>query len=352
MTALSRQERELRRFFQQLQQTGREGSPIYGVRRDQTARDAPFRQRFTEQSIRLGVQAAGARTTLATRTASIGLGYGVSVVGKDIMQQVATAVTGRTLDVVNDYMRETQRQINRRAGLERMHEEVAQGAKRAMLQSYHGQVNRTNNRYRPQARLTGRLLPALEAMVPEVSRDSINLLDTAYLDRIAAHWRRLNYGTEGSIGQKPVPAFPLRFAEGSAGSLMDRTRPRPGFTMPPGFFVGPNGRIVPFSGARAGSDQFFLHAQNPGVEQTAAEDADFFNTRPKRLKLGLPPLPVERFLPGKGRKSRGIRGYRFTDSGLRYLAREYPNRLLTVAEQWFLESQRAIQPVETTVHPS
>jgi hypothetical protein len=283
------------------------------------------------------VLAAGARNATVTR-ASIGLGFGVSVVGNDVMAQVAQVASERTVKVVNDYLRKTQRQVSRRAGLENMHERVGNKAKQSMLDSYRALVgNKPNQGYRPQSRLTGKMYDALSSMKPRVSRDSVEVVDFSYLDRKAAHWRRLNYGTEGSVAQKAPGSFPLRSAEGTFGFLMDRTFPSSGFTLPKGFWTDLTGKIVPF-GARNPSHLFF-----PASEQVSA------TKRLEELRRERPGGPK---LLAEGRRSRGIRGYRFTDAALRTLAREYPNELLTVAERWFLESQRAIQPVQETVSPS
>lgn len=321
---------------------------ISRVRVNQSVSERPFRQRETPTSIRVGVLAAGARNATVTRTA-IGLGYGVSLVGRDVMQQVVKVASERTVEVINDYLREVQRQQNRRAGLENMHDRVANGAKQAMLASYRTMVgNKPNQGYRPRSRLTGRMYQALVSMKPRVSRDSIELVDFPYLDRRAAHWRRLNYGTE-PMKQKTPGSYPLRSAEGTFGRLRDRTFPSRAFNLPAGFWTDGSGNVVPF-GAPNPAEMFFPRRRFKSDVQ--AHSAEFQSNAFSSLRAAARDAETrEASLRSHTRRSRGIKGYRFTDKGLEYLAREYPNELLAVAERWYEESRNAIVPVETTVRP-
>lgn len=101
----------------------------------------------------------------------------------------------------------------------------------------------------------GALLRAIKA--PDFFRATatgLQFINTSRLDREAKQWKRLNFGA-GAGAIRPPGRYEVSFNGLLVATLGLTPDPRPGFKMPPGFFLGPNGRVQ--RGGEPGTGMFY-----------------------------------------------------------------------------------------------
>lgn len=199
-------------------------------------------------------------------------------------------------------------QTKEKSRFRQAHQDVGEAAMRSIAQGFVSRrFRRPVGQYRVgDDRLTGKLGRALSNTTQNVlaSEHGLAIVNTGYLDREAAHWRRLNFGAGGG-GREGIIA-PQQFAitwEGVvAGTLGLETQPSHSFVVPYGYWVGGGGGPVrPDIGAR-GNDQFFVG--NPSGRFTPGHDVGIVRQHRK--------------------VSRGIASRNFLDAGVRRVANELP----------------------------
>lgn len=196
------------------------------------------------------------------------------------------------------------------ADMYRIHSDVAHEAMVAVLEDYDAKVTDRPGAppsYRIGTRYSGgalrRALSSPSMAVP--TAEGINYVDQDLLNQEARHWMRLNFGA-GERGSENRPgAFPLMYDQRVVYTLQFRAGPRPGFSMPHGWFYGPNGEMVGADAGRRG-----LHAFGPW-----------------RKPLLYP--------------TKGIRGRQFLDAGLEVMATELPGRYHQQFDLWFAAGTEA-----------
>jgi hypothetical protein len=222
--------------------------------------------------------------------------------------------------------------VNRREGLARVHEEVANLARDAVLTAYDEKVGLNGHPvYRQnQNRLSGRMEKALHRPdVIRAQRDGIIFGNAAVLNATAKHWQRLNFGAGRrgqSRGQQPAP---LMLDGHRIGFLRFGIGPRPAFNMPPGMFlVGDS----PVAFRHGGKDAFYPYGM--AMKRLA------FKGMSARERAGL----GNARLIGKAYPTEGIKGAHFFEAGLFVLGQRLPGEYLKLAKQWIAEAASEIHP--------
>lgn len=260
----------------------------------------------------------------------------------DLIAQALPAMTGTAQKALAEFAGNAGRLMDRRQGLETVNQGIAEKARVKVLESYAERVRpKPNKGYRRRRRLTGRILRALESpSFIEATRLGVNFGNENMLDRTAAHWHRLNYGTEGGISQRAAPQYPLGFS-GGGGFLSDTDRPSPAFSLPEGFFfdVGTGAR-VPF-GAKSGSEGFAPHTSKGLPTHIHGLLQKLGSGRQDDFLKAFGAQQEQRGLAQK-HVSKGIRGYRFFDAGIQYLATNLPKAWEEIAIDWFDQAFKAI----------
>lgn len=137
---------------------------------------------------------------------------------------------------IRDMIKDLEDEILTEKDTLRVHELVAEEAREAMVKSFRARnaLSKVDSYSRP-GRLSGRLEKALRnpRSVVGTSR-SIRILDLEFMDREAAHWRRLNFGVKGTKRGGRVPEmFTIKFDNvGVKGNFGSRAQSRPNFRVP------------------------------------------------------------------------------------------------------------------------
>lgn len=175
-------------------------------------------------------------------------------------------------------------------------------------------------------RLPGALRTTLQSPTMAVaSGTGIQYLDLSLLNSDARHWRRLNFGTQGSAVHNVSGALqPVSFDGRALFYVGSQGGPRPGFALPPGRFINPGtGLRVPYG---------------------PSEGSSYSGSSPT----------VDRFFPGGGGRSavqsRGIQGRHFIEPAFAVFAHDFPIALKTLYDLWIADAsaKTTSSPVTTT----
>jgi len=143
------------------------------------------------------------------------------------------------------------------------------------------------------------------------------------LDAAAAQWHRLNFGAGGRAGGGGDQEFPVHFGSGGGTALGFDDGPSPGFSMPPGVWVGMSGDRVSAGSSGRGTDQFF--PQSRPITNDSGAKVGSVNIRPKGI-MGA---------SNRSRQTGGIEGKHFMEAGLRRIANDLPIVMDTYAQDRF-----------------
>lgn len=205
-----------------------------------------------------------------------------------------------------------------RNDVRRIHGQVAGLMRQSVMDAYVTEVEgrKVVDSYRAgQNRLPGKLKPALSN--PEMAVGTtrgINFINEGLLDREAKHWKRLNFGAQGTaVTNGPSPTFPVSLFGEQLFNIGLTEGPRPGFRMPAGLWRDSSGNVLR-SGESADGGALSIP---PSIHQ-------FYPTS-KRL-----------FFP-----TRGIQGRHFLEAGLETLVRELPFAYDRLVTGWIERGTRA-----------
>lgn len=166
----------------------------------------------------------------------------------------------------------------------------------------------------------GRMLQALQSEeLFRATYDGILFGNTAFLDRSARQWHRLNFGARPA-GQYTPRMYPVRFSNLAIGSFgFAGESPSDPFVIPAGWWFGggpPTGRFYPYS--RSG-----WWGENTENESGAPTS----------------------YVPPYGRWTKGIRAWKFLDAAPRTLAENLGTVYENLYEVWFNQASRGRGPV-------
>lgn len=220
-----------------------------------------------------------------------------------------------------DFANELQKPLDQ--ARQEMFQRLGENAQRSMLSAYGQLVSKRSTvpSYRSgNGRLSGGVLRRAigSSEFFTATADGLEWGNTAFLDSEARHWHRINFGAGdrgagGDAKEFPVFGTALGFEEG----------PSPAFSMPPGFWLGPDGKIQRggsrfsaenVSGIR-GSGAFYPSttdvSKGGGGLQAALGRAGARSTRRGR--------------PAGWRPTKGIEAANFMNAGLARIARDLPD---------------------------
>lgn len=218
-------------------------------------------------------------------------------------------------------------QIGNRRDIAETHQILAASMREAIRHAYQTNVEarKTHSDYGPRegspSRLQGVLWAALksETMCSGDAR-GIALGDDQLLAGAAKHLYRLQFGTRGE-GERGEPArdYPITLFGDRLFDVGLIDDPRPGFSLPPGLFLGS-------SGATGGGGKPLWYA--PSVARRGTDI--YFPLRGARMD------PI---------KARAIEARRFLDAGLEDLSEKFPGAYNRLVSGWLDRNTRAGQIV-------
>jgi len=225
---------------------------------------------------------------------------------------------------------------------------VAFAGQQAVLRAYDRNVEqpRIVGSYARHNRLSGELEPALEdPKFYSANADGILFGNQRLLDQRARHWRRLNFGAGSrSVRIQPSQGV-LRIYGANVGVLRLVRRKSPGFQLPPGVFIGRDGKP-----SRPGS-AFSLSDYQRQVSRNRVRTGRGFsalNTTASQFRPA--PSAVAKELGLRWLPTKGIAARHFIDAGLPVIARRLPAVLDGVRRDFFAaerRNQRAAARVRT-----
>lgn len=141
----------------------------------------------------------------------------------------------------------------------RLHDDIGRRAQQAVLNAYAQTV--TARKRTPSYRLGdryagGRLRAAIaSSSFYEATPRGLTFINRDVLDREAKHWHRLNFGA-GARGGGGRRLYEIRWGGLVAATIGFDDGPSKAFGLPEGFFLGPEGRPVPWGSAPRSSQPF------------------------------------------------------------------------------------------------
>lgn len=246
----------------------------------------------------------------------------VSLPAKEAMQAVSQGIETKLARAFNEYAKSMASDVSKKHKLRKMHRDVAEGAKNAVVSAYSSKTRRPSYRQAGRGslrRYSGKaLLRALKSDSFVRSSDKgIAFGDMDLLDRQAAQWYRLNFGTEGQVNTPSYPTGSMRFGFGNRYSpfrlSLDAYKPSASFNVP---MRGRGMWSKDFKPSTSGSA---ISAETRGIGRDA-----LYVGRSIVVKKGTSTKANPFF---RSVESRGIKGERFLDRGARYINENYPRQL-------------------------
>lgn len=249
-----------------------------------------------------------------------------SKVRTDLISMISDAVArqGAAIDTMVGYIATHFGDLSRQepALFQQAHQDVGNAAMVSVVTGFNNRrFRRDTGPYRGgENRLSGRLGRAL-ASRSNVSASSVGLsiINEGFLDREAAHWRRLNFGAgagsrEGIIAPQQ---FAITWGGVAAGVLGLAEQPSAAFQIPRGFWLSSGGEVVSPNPA-LGSARFY-----PGDPSNAGYGSGLPKQRP--------------------RITGGIASRNFIDAGVRRIANELPRAYQTLYEGHFARTSEGLK---------
>lgn len=181
----------------------------------------------------------------------------------------------------------------------------------------------------------------------QASSDDIRYIDEGRLFKEAAHWARMNFGTQPY--QRSPRMYPLIYAGVQVGRVGSMSKTRPGFDMPKGRWMTKGGQRVSWDAGRTGLDQFHLVGSGKGGKGGRPGGQRRRNTK-RRYGVADGRSGVR----GSGLYTRttGIEPRDFLNAGYRVYAEEMPRELSTLVNRWYSNAaSRQLLPPRIAVTP-
>lgn len=272
--------------------------------------------------------------------------FATGFISTDIAAQAMAGAAEQTSQSLALFIASMAHSADRKVGLARIHQEIAEKAHAAVVQEYNGKYGFKRQYRKDMNRESGKMGPAIRSREwIAATRDGILYMDQAYLKRAAKHWYRLNFGAMPRGRQKLPKSYAVKFGgQGSAARLsLAENRPDKAFVVPKGIWMDGQGAVAPDKGRR-GMDSFYtpkwFYKMATGIPLKSAQGKDFVSSMESLRK-------VERTNTGKdpGRtpfakavRSKGIRGAQFFDVGVKVIAKEMGPAYEGLLEVWRAEA--------------
>lgn len=291
----------------------------------------------------IGLQAGNRLRSVGGQNVQFTAGFVCSDIAADAMVGAPEAVAQQLALIVSSMGQAA----NRKVGLTRIHQEMAERAHAAVNRAYQSRFG-DSDRYRVgMNREAGKLGPALaKRNWLAATRDGVLFMDKTYLDSAAKHWYRLNFGAQPAGKSRSAATFPIKFGGQSLGGLSLRNNRASGrFMIPKGVWIKGGGVVGPDAGrsrtegyrGRNQGDQFYPAKMYfdfvASAVQTGGDAAATLGTSLKkryketRGKSG-------RLAINRASVTKGIRGAHFFDAGVKSLANDMGPAYEGLLEKW------------------
>jgi hypothetical protein len=257
----------------------------------------------------------------------------ISIDTRQIMKNLSKSLNtqlGKKLDL---WAREYNRNQSRGSDIKDMHEDLARGARQAMLESYRAKGFGKKKSYRQNDRgslkrySNGAMEDAILAGGAIGTSEGIRLLDTGEMDRIARQWYRLNFGTMAS--EQAPKTESIKFKNRSTGVKFSFEGFGPSnsgsFRIPYGFFATNH----------KGSTEGTFDAQKPSISRQGVDAFYVIN----KENFGDITVRNSKKRPFFKQNKADITGKRFLDAGAVYLNDHYGDALEEVTLKWVNQSK-------------
>lgn len=338
--------------------------PLYRVTNAETV-NTVFYRRLLKRSVE-GLRPARAVSALAPRRGTVGPGstttsssayiqglinqrlfmdvtgqnvsFTAGFIGTDIARNAISDAPAATMENLALFIQAMSESASRKQGLARIHEDIARDAQHAVINAFEARFGGADHYRAGQNRLSGKLSPTLRRSdLILATRDGIQYMNRAALDRGAAHWYRLNFGAQPAGRQRDAAPYTIRFDGQSLGVLsLAANRPSRSFKIPRGIWLAGSRPVAP--GGR-GTAQFytvkwFYQNVNTFSPKTFKEGfTELAEGSRKRAKRNIGTVPWM-----NPKVTRGIRGAHFFDAGVKVIARELPLQYSGLLLAWQKES--------------
>lgn len=156
------------------------------------------------------------------------------------------------------------------------------------------------------------------------SAAGIQFINTSLMNKEAAHWARLNFGTQGGAAVKPPARFEVTWGQLAIGALQLVPNVRPAFRLPPGIWIRP-GLFYPMGEARG------VRGVRTGVSgggSPARAQASIYNTGAVQR------VNRRTWHAANSKYTKGIASTNFLDAGIRRIAEETGKRYRAISEDF------------------
>jgi hypothetical protein len=261
---------------------------------------------------------------------------------KAVFEELAAKATSETARIMRTYARTMYSNIDQKKDLAKMHRDLANDAQIEVIKAYEARPGagrpsyRQNDTGRLKRYADGKMLSALKSKnLINTNEYGIGMFDQRFLDRKAKQWYRLNFGT-APRGSKAVGQGSLKmFGQASSRKLqISRFKPGPAFMVP----TTVKGRGLWSNKIMAKTDMSQLTKQRAGVSLPGKRGNEAGSGKALYVVFGggRGGRPIKgSFSP---RVSRGIRGARFLDAGVKSINDNYGNAMYAVFKGWHDDS--------------
>jgi len=253
----------------------------------------------------------------------------VDLLISEIAEQISTQIDRDLGDLIKYWGDASNRNITQRKGVRAINAVIAEEARRATYQSYVSSGLGKNPSYRFNDRRQWRRysngkmeMALLDPATIKYDRDGVYLFNKDNLDKYAAQWYRLNFGTKSGRDKTIAPMEFFGVTLKSSPTLAS-FKLSPAFSMPSGIWSST------FKATTLGPEQFDA--------PSGTENAFYaIGARKKRPKTGNGKLVG-------GRKSRAVNqivGKSFLDRGVEAMNQRYPDLIGPLVASWVKEIKR------------
>ena len=241
-----------------------------------------------------------------------------SVISREVLRSGNKGIS----EAFRRFAKDFEESASARRGLKDAHKELAHEAQVAVVKAY--SKGRKSKPYRQNDPVwprfaNGRMLRGLNnPRFIQSDYQGIYFANVTYMDKQAAQWYRLSFGTDGKVGVARSTGYgSMKFFGRSVSNrlTLEGFRPSPGFFLTSSAFFSKE-----FVGGRGAFVEMVPRGSGRGQAMYLAG-------------------PERKFKRSQRRASRGIRGTRFLDAGVRVINEGYGKKIEAVATEWFAKAR-------------
>jgi hypothetical protein len=279
-----------------------------------------------------------ARRRTTGSNVSVSLTNGVVIDTQEIVAALSAQANTKLGRWARDSFAESRKSSNFRAKIEETNKELAADTAKQIIRAYKSGKKRGREPYRQndlrkiKRYSDGQMDKALQKS-NFIKGDSTGItMDFSILGKYAKQWARLNFGagTAGSrsksVGDEKIKMFRRTLQD---SPTLSKFGPRPGFLTPSSQISKKSGGFRSFG---VSSDKPYAKTPSPASIVRTNPGKYIYVYQFKQKGLG-----NRGFLP---KKSKGIRGWRFIDTGIAYMNDQYGRRMTKVFNDWVTDLEK------------